>query len=356
MLESVLAKRGQLFGVLGALGFDDLEETRLSAMAAEIVKSSEIEGERLDAELVKNSVARWLGMSRGGVRVVDHYTEGIVAMAMDAAQNPEASLTEERLANWHTALFPTGRNAFGQITVGGWRDDTKGPMQVVSRAGYREVVHFEAPAAARLDSEMGQFLDWFNREENEPSPIIKAGIAHLWFLTIHPFDDGNGRIGRNILDLSLARADGRPYRCYSVSAQLLKERDGYYNALEAAQKGTEDYTAWLEWYLACVGRAMDSAIEVVGGALRRTHFWQAHQDPGLNERQHRVVSRMLLGFEGRMTNRKYAAMAKCSDATATRDLTDLVAKEIFLNDGAGGRSVGYVLAPLPAFPKDRVTD
>lgn len=345
-LEIVLDQRGVLFGKLGALGFEDLQETQLAAISAEIVKSSEIEGERLNVEVVRNSVARWLGMSRGGISEGDRYVDGVVAMAMDAAENSKQPLDEERLFNWHAALFPSGRNVFGKMRVGMWRDDAKGPMQVVSKAGGRERIHYEAPSADKIDQQIRVFLEWFE-SDGEPSHVLKAGIAHLWFVTIHPFEDGNGRVGRNILDLALARADDRPYRCYSVSAQILKEREGYYHALEQTQKGTGDYTLWLDWYLGCFGRAIGDAIEVVTGAMNRTRFWQVHQSAGLSDRQHRIVSRMLMGLEGRMTNKKYAALAKCSDATATRDLTELVAKGIFKSDGAGGRSAGYVLTPLP---------
>jgi Fic family protein len=344
-LESVLSRRGELFGKLGALGFEDLQEARLAAISAEVAKSSEIEGERLDFEVVRSSVAKWLGMSRAGLPGGDHYVEGVVAMAMDAAQNYAEPLTPERIFNWHSALFPTGRNAFGRLLVGTWRDDAKGPMQVVSRAGRRERIHFEAPSVNRLEAEMGWFLEWFEGA-NESSKVIKAGIAHLWFETIHPLDDGNGRMGRNILDMALARADERPHRCYSVSAQILRERKDYYDALEAAQAGSGDYTAWLEWFLGCFGRALGEAIETVGGAMNRARFWHVHRAAVLNERQRAVVSRMLMGFEGRMTNNKYAKLAKCSDATATRDLGDLVTKGIFSSDGAGGRSAGYVLAPI----------
>ncbi len=344
-LEAVALRAGELFGRLDALGFADLQEARLDAIAAEITKSSEIEGERLDLEAVRSSVANRLGMERGGVPSGDHAIEGLVEMALDAAQNWDEPLTEQRIFNWQAGLFPAGRNVFGPLRVGAWRDDAKGPMQVVSRAGSREIVHFQAPAAHRLDAEMEAFLGWFEAA-NEPSQVLKAGIAHLWFETIHPLDDGNGRIGRNILELALARADKRPYRCYSVSAQIQEERNAYYGALQAAQSGDGDYTDWLAWFLACFARALESAVETVSGALFRTRFWQAHREAPLNDRQRRVVSRMLMGMDGRMTNKKYSKMAKCSDATATRDLSDFVAKGIFMSDGAGGRSAGYVLAPL----------
>ncbi len=342
-LSNVLVHQGRLFGRLEALGFDDLQDAKLNAIAAEVVKSSEIEGEMLDLEEVRSSVAWRLGMSMGGVPSGDHFVEGVVEMAMDASERCSVPLDEERLFNWHGALFPTGRGEFGRLRVGDWRDDAHGPMQVVSRAiTPTEIIHFEAPAAALLPGEMRAFLDWFE-EDNEASDILKAGIAHLWFVTIHPFSDGNGRIGRAILDMSLARADKRSYRCYSFSAQIRKERKGYYDALKAAQRGSLDFTAWLHWYLGCLDRAFAAASDTVAGAMYRNRFWQEHKDKELNERQRKIVARMLIGIEGKMTKRKWAAMGKCAPMTAFRDIDDLVEKGIFVSDGGGGRSAGYLL-------------
>ncbi len=342
-LSNVLVHQGRLFGRLEALGFDDLQDAKLNAIAAEVVKSSEIEGEMLDAEEVRSSVAWRLGMSLGGVPSGDHFVDGVVEMAMDASERSAARLDEERLFNWHGALFPTGRGEFGRIRVGQWRDDANGPMQVVSSAMTpKETVHFEAPAAALLPQEMRKFLDWFESGD-EASALLKAGIAHLWFVTIHPFSDGNGRIGRAILDMALARADKRPYRCYSVSAQIRKERKSYYDALKKAQSGNLDYTEWLSWYLGCLDRALASAVETVSSAMSRNRFWQLHKDQDLNERQRIIVSRMLLGIEGKMTKRKWSAMGKCSPMTAFRDIDDLVQKGILESDGQGGRSAAYVL-------------
>jgi Fic family protein len=344
-LEAAQTRRGLLFGKLSVLGFEDLQQTQLEAITAEIVKSSEIEGERLDLETVKGSVARRLGISRSGQPEGDYYTDGLAAMSLDAGQKWSEPLTEERLFNWHAALFPSGRNVFGKLRVGQWRDDSQGPMQVVSFVKNKEIVHYEAPAAKRLPKEMSDFLKWFESDK-EPSKVLKAGIGHLWFETIHPFDDGNGRIGRNILDLALARADQLPYRCYSVSSQILKERSSYYDALERAQNGTGDYTDWLDWYLGCYGRCLNEAIDEVSAAMMRTRFWQVYKAVSLSERQRKVISRMLMGFEGRMTKEKYAKIGKCSGPTATRDLTDLVEKKIFASDGKGGRSSGYIIVPI----------
>ena len=263
-------------------------------------------------------------------------------MALDAGQRHSEPLTAERIFNWHAALFPTGRNALGQIKVGNWRDDSKGPMIVASHKNGREVVHFEAPSAARLSQETAQFLTWLE-SENEASLVIKAGIAHIWFETLHPMDDGNGRIGRNIIDLLLARLDQKPHRPYSLSSEIHRDRSSYYLILEKTQKGNLDYTEWLVWFLKHLSSALDHAIETVNQAMMRTKFWQRHKDSNLNERQIKAVSRMLMGWEGLMTNKKYARLTKCSDATATRDLGDLVSKLILQKDEAGGRSTGYRL-------------
>jgi Fic family protein len=261
---------------------------------------------------------------------------------LDATERCNAPLDEERLFNWHSALFPTGRGAFGRLRVGQWRDDALGPMQVVSRAmSAKEKVYFEAPSAARIPDEMRAFLDWCG-DDNEASDILKAGVAHLWFVTIHPFEDGNGRIGRAILDMALARADKRPYRCYSVSSQIRKEREGYYDALVVAQTGGSDYTGWLAWYLGCLGSAIDDASGTVEGAMTRTRFWQAHAHNEMNDRHRSVLARMLMGWEGNMTNKKWQQITSCSDATASRDLDELVVWGIFKREGEG-RGVGYRL-------------
>jgi Fic family protein len=344
--SKVLVRQGQLFGRLEALGFHDLQDAKLNAISAEVVKSGEIEGELLDLAEVRSSVAWRLGMSEGGVPSGDYFVEGVVQMAMDASERCNDPLDEERLFNWHAALFPTGRAEFGRLRVGQWRDDTQGPMQVASRAlTLKETLHFEAPPATLLPSQMQAFLNWFDAD-NESSGLLKAGIAHLWFVTIHPFGDGNGRIGRAILDMALARADQRPYRCYSVSAQIRKERRAYYDALQTAQSGDLDYTNWLDWYLACLDRAIEAATETMSGAMSRNRFWQVHKDEELNDRQRKIISRMLMGIEGKMTKRKWAAMGKCAPMTAFRDIDDLVEKGILKSDGGGGRSTSYVLVRM----------
>lgn len=344
-LEEVNVRRGRLFGILEAIGFDGLREHDVEALSEELIKSSAIEGEELDLETVKNSVARRLGIGRGGLATSDHYIDGLVEMAMDAVQRYHLPLTPERIFNWHAALFPTGRNAYGPVIVGNWRDDAKGPMVVASQTRGREIFHYEAPPAQRLPGEMSAFLKWVE-ERNEESAILKAGIAHVWFESIHPMDDGNGRIGRNIMDMLLARADERTHLPYSLASQIHLNRDAYYDVLEATQRGTLDYTEWLAWYLRTLSNALDSAVQTVSDAIERTRFWQNMKDFRLNDRQKKVVSRMVMGWEGRMTNKKYAKLCDCSDATATRDLTDLVAKSILRSDGAGGRSAGYQLVAI----------
>lgn len=342
LVEDANTRRGRLFGILDALGFVEMKHHEVEAITEELIKSSAIEGEHLDVESVKHSVAHRLGLETGGVAGKDRYVDGLVEMAVDASQNCGEPLDAERIFRWHAALFPTGRNLYGAVKVGGWREDSTGPMVVASYKGQKEVVHFEAPSADRLDAEMAEFLGWIEAE-SETSLVLKAGIAHIWFETIHPLDDGNGRVGRNIMELLLARADQMQYRPYSLSRQIHKERTSYYNILEKTQRGTLDYTDWLIWYLNALTAAIDDASLTIGKTVERSMFWQRIKDIELSERQRKAISRMLMGWEGRMTNRKYAALTNCSDSTATRDLTDLVAKQILQTDGAGGRSTGYEL-------------
>lgn len=341
-LTVAAASQGLLIGRLEGLGFGELQDAKLNAISAEVTQSSAIEGERLDQSLVRSSIARRLGIDAGGVPTGDHRVEGVVEMALDAAENAAQPLTDERLFGWHAALFPTGRSPHGRIRTGAWRDGEKGPMVVASGPIGRERIHFEAPPAERLEEEMRVFLEWF--EGKSPiNAILKAGLAHLWFVTVHPFDDGNGRIGRAILDMALARSDMRTWRCYSVSAQIRRERDDYYDALERAQKGTMDVTPWLAWYLECLTRALDDASETVSGAIYRTRFWAGHADKPLNERQRKVIMRMLAGWEGNMTRKKWMGMFDIAESTAKRDLGELVELGIFKVGEAGGRSTSYEL-------------
>lgn len=343
-LAEARAKQGLLQGQLQGMGVRGVDDARVVAIASEAMTSSEIEGERLDFEQVRSSVARRLGIEQGGLPFGDHRTEGVVEMTLDASQNWQQPLTKERLFRWQAGLFPGGYGPLGRVTTGKWRADKKGPMQVVSGPIGRERVHFEAPDAARIESEMKRFLTWFELIDGTDW-VVKAGLSHLWFETIHPFEDGNGRVGRAVLDLALSRADKERIRCYSVSSQLRKERTDYYDQLEAAQKGTLDATDWLVWFIGCFGRAIEASSVTISGALNRSKFWIKHSDKQLNQRQREVLSRMLMGWEGNMTTAKWAKMKKVSDKTAQRDLIELYELGI-LRRVSSGRGTGYLLAPL----------
>ncbi|MFN7129189.1 MAG: Fic family protein [Brevundimonas sp.] len=341
-LPAVRHRQGRLIGRMEALGFPLREEAVLHTLTEDVLKSSEIEGEVLDRDQVRSSIARRLGMDVVGLVPANRNVEGVVEMMLDATQNYAQPLTAERLFAWHAALFPTGRSGMTKITVGDWRTPDGDPMQVVSGPVGRERVHYEAPAADRLDAEIGTLLHWF--ETASPDPVLKAGVAHLWFVTNHPFDDGNGRIARAIADLALARAEGTPQRFYSMSAQIRAERKAYYEALEATQKGDLDITAWLLWFIACLDRAFDGAETILASVMRKAHFWEPLADQPLNERQKKVLNRLLDGFEGKLTNAKWAVLTKTSSDTALRDINDLVEKGVLLKDAGGGRSTSYSLA------------
>jgi len=344
-LADVSRAQGLLMGRLVDVGMVLRDQASLSALTEDVVKTSEIEGEQLDVDSVRSSIARRLGVDIGALAPVDRHVEGVVEMVLDATANCHAPLTRDRLFGWHAALFPTGYSGMVRINVGGWRDDATGPMQVVSGPLGRQRVHFEAPPADRLEFETGRFLAWDNSASNEP-PLIKAGLAHLWFVTLHPFDDGNGRIARAVGDLFLARADDSPQRFYSLSAQIQRERRAYYDILERTQKQSMDATEWLAWFLATLHRAVDQAQHTLDAVLAKTRFWQRWAAPGsapLNERQVRLVNRLLDGFEGKLTSSKWGRMAKCSPDTALRDITDLLARGVLRKSDAGGRSTSYEL-------------
>lgn len=342
-LAAVRHRQGRLIGRMEAFGIALRAEAVLCTLTEDVVKSSEIEGEALDRAQVRSSIARRLGMDIGGLVEADRHVEGVVEMMLDATQHYALALTAERLFGWHAALFPTGRSGMSRITVGAWRTAASGPMQVVSGPVGRERVHYEAPAAERLDAEMARFLGWF--EAAAIDPVVKAGVAHLWFVTIHPFDDGNGRIARAIADQALARTEGTAQRFYSMSAQIRAERQDYYAMLEATQKGGLDITAWLLWFIACLDRAFDRADTILRDVVRKARVWERIADQPLNERQRTVINRLLDGFEGKLTNRKWAALAKTSSDTALRDITDLVQRGILVRDQGGGRSTSYALVP-----------
>lgn len=338
-------RQGLLLGRMQALGFQLQAEATLTTLTADVVKTSEIEGERLDPRQVRSSIARRLGMDVAGLVPADRNVEGVVEMMLDATQNFDRPLTRERLFDWHAALFPTGRSGMRRIVVGAWRDDHEGPMQVVSGPVGREKVHFVAPPADRLDREVAPFLDWFNRVPAS-DPVLVSGLAHLWFVTIHPFADGNGRIARAVADMALARSEKSAQRFYSVSSQIRMERNDYYDVLERTQKGTLDVTAWLEWFLGCFDRAVASAQKMLETTLRKARFWEMHASQGLSERQRRLVNRLLDGFEGKLTTGKWAALGKCSQDTAYRDILDLVARGVLKKGPGSGRSTSYVLTDI----------
>jgi Fic family protein len=341
-LAAVRHRQGRLIGRMEALGLGLRSEAILRTMTEEVIKSSDIEGEKLDRDQVRSSLARRLGMDIGALTPADRNVEGVVEMMLDATQNYASPLTEERLFGWHAALFPTGYSGMSKIIVGAWRDDKSGPMQVVSGAIGRERVHYEAVPAARVGADMKAFLDWLNAEP-VIDPVLKAAVAHLWFVTIHPFDDGNGRIARAIADMALARSEQSPQRFYSMSAQIRQERSAYYDILEETQKGDLEITSWLQWFLACLGRAFDGAEVILDAVLKKARFWEKHSGATLNERQRDMLNRLLDGFEGKLTSSKWAKIEKCSQDTALRDISDLVDSAILKKDEGGGRSTSYSL-------------
>ena len=346
-LASVRHRQGRLIGHMEALGFDLQQEAVLQTLTSDVLKSSEIEGEKLDAEQVRSSIARRLGMDIGALKPADRNVEGVVEMMMDATRHYDQPLTTERLFGWHASLFATGRSGMTRISAGAWRDDSTGPMQVVSGPIGNERVHFEAPKADRLAGEMGSFLAWF--EGHDPSDsVLTAGLAHLWFVTIHPFDDGNGRIARAIADMALARSENSPQRFYSMSAQTRQEHKAYYDILEATQKGTLDVTPWMEWFLGCLGRAIDGAQVTLSAVLAKARFWERIKAVRLNDLLYAlVINRLLDGFEGKLTTTKYATLAKCSQDTAHRDILALVDHTVLIQNPEGGRSTSYSIAPSP---------
>lgn len=341
-LAAVRHEQGRFIGRMEGLGFQLRQEADLETVTADVLKSSEIEGERLDAVQVRSSVARRLGLDTGALPAVDRNVEGVVEMMLDATRNYDQPLTAERLFDWHAALFPTGRSGMRRIPVGSWRDDSHGSMQVVSGRIGKEKVHYEAPAATRIPREMQRFLDWFNSQE-ERDWVVGAALAHLRFVTIHPFEDGNGRIARAIADMALARSERSPQRFYSMSTQIQREREGYYAILERTQKGGLDVTPWMKWFLVCLGQAIEGAQETLETVLFKARFWEFVSTATLNERQRAVLTRLLDGFEGKLTTSKWAKLTKSSQDTATRDIARLIEQGILVRNARGGRSTSYSL-------------
>jgi Fic family protein len=346
LLADTRHAQGRLLGRMEGLGFELCGEADLAVMTAEVVKSSAIEGEQLNDREVRSALARRLGIDIGGAVPISRGVDGVVEMMLDATRNYIDPLSSERLFGWNAALFPTGRSGMRSIAVGAWRPAEAGPMQVVSGPLGRERIHYEAPEAIRLPSEMHAFLKWFNAEP-EVDSVLKAALAHFWFVTIHPFEDGNGRIARAIADMALARSDGIAQRFYSMSARIEAECKDYYAVLERSQKGDLDVTEWLTWFLACLGRSLERAQETLAAVLLKSRVWQCVGSSGVSERQRKVINRLLDGCEGRLTSSKYAKLTHCSSDTALRDIRDLLDRGVLLQNSGGGRSVSYRVAELP---------
>ena len=342
LLTHVSREQGRLLGKMEGLGFDLRAEAHLRTLTEDVVQSSEIEGEKLERDQVRSSIARRLGMDIAGLISADRDVEGVVDMMTDATSRYEKPLTAKRLFGWHAALFPTGRSGMRMIKTGGWREDADGPMQVVSGAAGREKIHYEAPPAARVPKEMEKFLKWFAKPA-DLDPLLVAGLAHLWFVTIHPFEDGNGRIARAISDMALARSEGTGQRFYSMSGQIRHERSKYYDMLERTQKSDTDITGWQTWFLECLLRAIEGAHDTLSAVLAKARFWERFAKQPLNERQIKALNRLLDGFEGKLTSSKWAKLTKSSQDTAHRDIVDLVERGALRKDEGGGRSTSYSL-------------
>ena len=340
LLSEARNLQGRLIGRMESLGFDLRNEALLDTLTLDVLKSTEIEGEILNPEQVRSSIAQRLGMEIAGNVGSDRNVDGMVDMMIDATHNCFKPLTSERLFDWHAALFPMGRSGAYKITVADWRKGTVGPMQVVSGAIGREKVHFEAPDAELIETEMNHFLKWFN-ENDKIDLVIKAAVAHLWFVTIHPFQDGNGRITRALTDMLLAQSDNTTQRFYSMSAQIRIERNQYYEILEKTQKGDLDITEWLKWFLSCLINALKSTDKILTRVLIKADFWNKHSKTIINERQKKLLNKLLDRFDGKLTSSKWAKIAKCSKDTAIRDINDLISKNILQKEEAGGRSTNY---------------
>jgi Fic family protein len=341
-LGEVRNLQGKLLGKMESLGFALRNQAILDTLTLEVIKSTEIEGEILNPEQVRSSIAKRLGMDYAGIIPSDRNVDGMVDMMIDATQNCYNPLTQERLFDWHAALFPMGRSSMFKITVGNWRIDSTGPMQVISGAMGKEKVHFQAPDSSIVPLEMSHFIDWYNNADNLDL-VIKAAIAHLWFVTIHPFEDGNGRITRALTEMLLSRSDKSSQRFYSMSAQIRIERKQYYDILERTQKGTTDITSWIVWFLDCLDNALKSSEQLLSKVFEKSEFWKNHALTIMNERQILMINKLLDGFDGKLTSSKWAKISKCSSDTALRDIQDLINKNILQKEEARGRSTNYEL-------------
>lgn len=342
LLAEVNMLRGKLMGVISMFSFQEQNDTVLDAMSQEIVHSAKIEGQELDHDSVRSSVARQLGLSYGGLPVPDHFTEGVVQVMIDATQHYDRPLDAERLFNWHAALFPTGRSGMYKITVGAWRCEG-GAMQVVSGPMGHEQVHYEAPDNKTVPAMMNQFLSWVNAMDDNIDPLVKAAVAHLWFVTIHPFDDGNGRLCRTITEMLLSRADQTRQRYYSLSSVFLSNRKEYYNHLEQAQKGNLDVTVWIDWFLRQLKEALLASLAKTEHVKAKRIFWDRHREVSFNDRQRKVINMLLNGFEGKLTSSKWYKINHCSQDTANRDINDLIHKGVLVREPGSGRSTAYEL-------------
>lgn len=341
-LSAIRYRQGRLLGNMEALGFDLRSKTMLESLSLNLIKSSEIEGELLNKDQVRSSIAKRLGINIPNWVAPSHNIDALVDMMLDATQAYTSPLTADRLFAWQASLFPTGRSGLYKIKIGAWRDDSKGPMQVISGGYGKQKIHYEAPVASTLEQEISLFLKWFNGNDNL-DPVLKAAIAHLWFVTIHPFEDGNGRIARTIADMQLARADDSAQRFYSMSAQILRERNQYYDVLEATQKGSLDITNWILWFLECLSRSLDATEIHISKVMAKANFWERAASLQLNERQRNMINKLLDDFEGKLTTSKWAKLTKCSHDTAMRDIQHLLLNNILLKEEGGGRSTSYCL-------------
>lgn len=343
LLAQVHMAQGHLLGRMHTLGLAVRDQATVRVLTEDVLKTSEIEGEKLNPESVRSSIARRLGVDIGALAPTDRHVDGLVDLVLDATQRHHLPLSAERLFGWHAAMFPTGYSGLAKIRVGQWRNDAQGPMQVVSGPIDRQKIHYEAPPAQRLDAEMLDFLNWFNLDQQD-DPVIKAGLAHLWFVTIHPFEDGNGRIARAVGDMALARAESLAQRFYSLSAQIQQERKDYYDRLEATQKGGMEVTAWLEWFLSCLLRAIQGSDATLAQVLVKARFWHRWAGVPMNDRQIKLLNKLLDGLEGKLTSSKWGVIGKCSQDTALRDISDLVVRGVLKKSEASGRSTSYELA------------
>ena len=342
LLSEVRNYEGKIHGMMGGLGFDVQNMAALDVMTEDVLRSNEIEGVILNSDKVRSSIARHLGIDTAGLPQPDHYTEGVVQVVMDAVRYCSKPLTEDRLSNWHAAMFPTGRSGIYPIKVGAYRTGSE-PMQIVSGAMGKEKVHYEAPPSDAVPCMMNEFLTWINSDNTGIDPVMKAAVAHLWFVAIHPFDDGNGRLTRTVTDMLLAKADGFPLRFYSMSAEILREKKSYYDILEHTTTGTTDITEWLEWFLDTMKSAILRAEKTLERVVCKSSFWQRHREIPMNERQVKVVNMLWDGFTGKLTSSKWAKITKTSQATALRDITDLISKGVLVAAADGGRSANYLL-------------